>query len=133
MDRRTFLQNSGLLAAALVGVGAFPGLAWAQDQSGAAKDKTDDPKASGNPDGKGEPAADKNGKSPDKNDKAAGNNETPDKNDKKEEQKDAKAGSSPDPFKETRKDDQGRDYRLCPQCGYNMYRQDKTWTCENCG
>jgi anaerobic selenocysteine-containing dehydrogenase len=38
-----------------------------------------------------------------------------------------------DEFKVTRKDAQGRDYRTCPQCGYNMYRQDRTWTCENCG
>ena len=21
----------------------------------------------------------------------------------------------------------------CPQCGSNMYRQGRTWTCENCG
>jgi ribosomal protein S27AE len=27
----------------------------------------------------------------------------------------------------------GRPYRICPQCGANMYRQDRTWTCENCG
>lgn len=31
------------------------------------------------------------------------------------------------------KDDQGIEYRECPQCGFNMYRQDRTWTCENCG
>ena len=38
-----------------------------------------------------------------------------------------------DEFKITRKDERGREYRICPQCGYNMYRQDRTWTCENCG
>ncbi len=38
-----------------------------------------------------------------------------------------------DPFKVTKKDEQGRDYRACPQCGFNMYKQDRTWTCENCG
>ncbi len=33
----------------------------------------------------------------------------------------------------TLKDEQGREYRVCPQCGYNMYKQENTWTCENCG
>lgn len=27
----------------------------------------------------------------------------------------------------------GRKFRTCPVCGYNMYKQDRTWTCENCG
>ena len=22
---------------------------------------------------------------------------------------------------------------VCPQCGNNMYLQERTWTCENCG
>ena len=30
-------------------------------------------------------------------------------------------------------DGEGREYRICPQCGYNMYRQKKLWVCENCG
>ena len=34
---------------------------------------------------------------------------------------------------ETKTDSQGREYRVCPQCGGNMYRQGRTWTCENCG
>ncbi len=38
-----------------------------------------------------------------------------------------------DPYKQTKIDEQGKQYRLCPQCGYNMYKQDRTWTCENCG
>ena len=38
-----------------------------------------------------------------------------------------------DPFKVTKIDDDGKPYRLCPQCGYKMYKQDRTWTCENCG
>jgi hypothetical protein len=33
----------------------------------------------------------------------------------------------------TKTDADGREYRVCPECGGNMYRQDKTWTCENCG
>jgi ribosomal protein S27AE len=38
-----------------------------------------------------------------------------------------------DPSKITHKDADGLEYRECPQCGFNMYRQDHTWTCENCG
>lgn len=53
------------------------------------------------------------------------------KAEKKEEKKDGDAEK--DPFKETQLDADGREYRMCPQCGYNMYRQDRTWTCENCG
>ena len=30
-------------------------------------------------------------------------------------------------------DKEGREYRVCPQCGYNMYKQGKMWVCENCG
>ena len=30
-------------------------------------------------------------------------------------------------------DAEGHEYRVCPQCGSNMYRQGRTWTCENCG
>jgi ribosomal protein S27AE len=30
-------------------------------------------------------------------------------------------------------DKEGREYKVCPQCGYNMYKQGKMWVCENCG
>ena len=30
-------------------------------------------------------------------------------------------------------DAEGREYRVCPQCGYNMYKQRRLWVCENCG
>ena len=30
-------------------------------------------------------------------------------------------------------DKEGREYKICPQCGYNMYKQGKMWICENCG
>ena len=32
-----------------------------------------------------------------------------------------------------RKDEEGRLSRICPQCGFRMYRQGRTWTCSNCG
>jgi ribosomal protein S27AE len=45
-----------------------------------------------------------------------------------------------DPFGEGEKpkdgkliDKEGREYKICPQCGYNMYKQGKMWICENCG
>jgi anaerobic selenocysteine-containing dehydrogenase len=30
-------------------------------------------------------------------------------------------------------DDEGREYRICPQCGNRMYRQGRAWVCSNCG
>src|SRR5687767_942945 len=30
-------------------------------------------------------------------------------------------------------DKEGREYRVCPQCGYNLYKQGRMWICENCG
>jgi ribosomal protein S27AE len=36
-------------------------------------------------------------------------------------------------YEKTLVDGEGREYRICPQCGYNMYRQKKLWVCENCG
>ena len=30
-------------------------------------------------------------------------------------------------------DKEGREYRICPQCGNNMYKQGRMWICENCG
>ena len=44
-----------------------------------------------------------------------------------------KKDDAPPPKPETKTDKDGREYRVCPQCGFNMYRQDRTWTCENCG
>ena len=60
----------------------------------------------------------------------AGNSTTEEEKKKKPSEGEDKAQ---DPTKVTKKDDQGREYRICPQCGYNMYRQERTWTCENCG
>lgn len=60
-----------------------------------------------------------------------------DKEKKKEKEKEPK-----DPFadgesgkQEEKKliDAEGREYRVCPQCAYNMYKQGRMWVCENCG
>ena len=51
---------------------------------------------------------------------------------KKEEPKDPFAeGDKKDEKKLV--DDEGREYRVCPQCAYNMYKQGRMWVCENCG
>jgi predicted RNA-binding Zn-ribbon protein involved in translation (DUF1610 family) len=57
------------------------------------------------------------------------------KTEKAEKDKDAdkKKDSGESTDTETKIDADGREYRVCPQCGSNMYRQGRTWTCENCG
>ena len=37
------------------------------------------------------------------------------------------------PKKKPLLDKDGREYRVCDMCGGNMYKQEKTWTCEQCG
>ncbi len=57
------------------------------------------------------------------------------------EQKKEEKPAPKDPFDtgekpgETKKliDKEGREYRICPQCGYNMYKEGRMWVCENCG
>jgi rubredoxin len=51
----------------------------------------------------------------------------------KDKEKDKDPAGDEDPTKVTRLDADGNEYRECPQCGHNMYRQGRTWTCENCG
>lgn len=51
---------------------------------------------------------------------------------KKEEPKDPFADDKTDGEKKL-VDDEGREYRVCPQCAYNMYKQGRMWVCENCG
>ena len=108
VSRRSFLKGSALAAAVVAGVAAFPALTFAQNS---------------------QQSNDKDGQKDDRNNteqrsdqSAAGDGD----------QKDPNAPTE-DEFKITRKDENGRDYRTCPQCGYNMYRQERTWTCENCG
>jgi hypothetical protein len=54
----------------------------------------------------------------------------PDEGKKKGEKKDE---VPPGTDTETKIDADGREYRVCPQCAANMYKQGRTWTCENCG
>ena len=57
-----------------------------------------------------------------------------------EEQEKEKEKEPKDPFEDGEKgkekkliDAEGREYRVCPQCAYNMYKQGRMWVCENCG
>ena len=57
----------------------------------------------------------------------------------KPEEDEKKKDEPKDPFGDGKKDDnklvdaEGREYRVCPQCGNNMYKQGRMWVCENCG
>jgi hypothetical protein len=68
--------------------------------------------------------------------------EKPKEKEKEEKEKEEKKPEPEDPFAEAEKpkskdgklyDKEGREYRVCPQCGYNMYKQGRMWVCENCG
>jgi len=60
---------------------------------------------------------------------------------KPEEEEEKEKKEPKDPFGDSKKDDkdkklvdaEGREYRVCPQCAYNMYKQGRMWVCENCG
>ncbi|MFM8536249.1 MAG: twin-arginine translocation signal domain-containing protein [Acidimicrobiia bacterium] len=60
---------------------------------------------------------------------------------REEEKKEDEEKKEPkDPFADPDKKDEkklvdaeGREYRVCPQCAYNMYKQGRMWVCENCG
>jgi len=44
-----------------------------------------------------------------------------------------KTEQPPAPKKKPLLDKNGREYRVCDMCGGNMYLQEHTWTCEQCG
>src|SRR6266545_7364065 len=110
-SRRSFLKGSALLAAAAV---VTPAMLSAQDTQSTSADK-------------------------EKKDKDIERQEQD-----KQEQRDGQDGkdkASNAPQQEAKEGDgaqtfvgaDGRPYRVCPQCGSNMYKQGRTWTCENCG
>ncbi len=107
VNRRGFLRGSGLVAIAVFGTAVLP-LAAAQDQQAPEKSTIED--------------AEQAKKREAEKDSASAN----------EDQKDQNAPAE-DESTVTLKDDRGREYRVCPECGANMYRQESTWTCENCG
>ena len=52
---------------------------------------------------------------------------------KPEEKKDPFADDKNKSGEKTYVDKDGREYRICPQCAYNMYKQGRMWVCDNCG
>ena len=55
----------------------------------------------------------------------------PSKPEEKDKEKNKDKSEKPKEGKLIDKD--GREYRVCPQCAYNMYKQGRMWVCENCG
>ena len=112
IGRRGFLQGSGLAVTALVGVSlGVPGTSWAQDVQ-----QQKEPQGDKKPD-----------------DQRDANSQRDEPKDEKDDQKKPDDNAENDPYKKPYVDASGREYRLCPVCGSNMYRQERTWTCENCG
>ena len=108
VSRRSFLQGSSFFATALLG-----GAVSAQDPKQDPKQdppKQDPPKESPKP----SPPPEERRRGPKTDEEIF------------EEQERAKQ-------KEELVDDEGRQYRVCPQCGFKMYKQGRTWTCSNCG
>jgi predicted RNA-binding Zn-ribbon protein involved in translation (DUF1610 family) len=109
LDRRSFLRGSSLAAAALLGVAAAsPLVAFAQTQ-----DKSQDAKKTAEPGNK--------------------NQQPPVEHDGKKGEPSESAPPQDVSTTDTKIDADGREYRACPECGSNVYRQGRTWTCENCG
>lgn len=108
-SRRSFLKGSALLAASAL---AVPAVLSAQDQDTHSDDKDKVKDASGQKDGQ------------DRRDGQDGQDKPKDT-----PQQEAKEGDGAKTFIGA----DGRPYRVCPQCGSNMYKQNRTWTCENCG
>jgi hypothetical protein len=52
---------------------------------------------------------------------------------KPQEKKDPFANDDKKGTEKTYVDQEGREYRICPQCAYNMYKQGRMWVCDNCG
>jgi hypothetical protein len=52
---------------------------------------------------------------------------------RKGDAEDKAKGGPEQPPKKKLVDKDGREYRICDMCGGNMYKQEKTWTCEQCG
>ena len=52
---------------------------------------------------------------------------------KPQDKKDPFANDEKKGSEKTYIDQEGREYRICPQCAYNMYKQGRMWVCDNCG
>jgi hypothetical protein len=112
-NRRSFLKGSALFAASTL---ALPAVLSAQQQSQDAQNANGQDKREGQD---GQDGQNQTGQSAqDGQDKS-----------KDAPQQEAKEGDGAKTFIGA----DGRPFRVCPQCGSNMYKQGRTWTCENCG
>jgi len=102
-SRRSFLKGSALFAASVLASATL------RAQEPQAAPKSDDPST---------------GKAPN-----ADNKDADKKDDKDQTPQQAREGDGAKTYIGA----DGRAYRICPQCGANMYKQARTWTCENCG
>jgi hypothetical protein len=112
-SRRSFLKGSALLAASAL---VAPAVLSAQQSQDGQKQTGQDARS-------GQDARDRQ----DGQDKHDGQDDK-DKS-KDAPQQEAKEGDGAKTFIGA----DGRPFRVCPQCGSNMYKQGRTWTCENCG
>jgi DNA-directed RNA polymerase subunit M/transcription elongation factor TFIIS len=110
-SRRSFLKGSALLAAAAV---VTPTVLSAQNNQATSDDKE-------------KKDQDTRRQEQDKQEPRDGQDSKDTTNDAPQQQARESDGA------ETFVGADGRPYRVCPQCGSNMYKQGRTWTCENCG
>ena len=104
LTRRSFLKAAGLAVAGITGSSVLSSSAWAQEQK---PEEPEEPKE----------------KAPE---------EPTDPEDKKDKDEPKDEPNYDDLFEEKDSEEE-EETRACPQCGALMYRQGRTWTCENCG
>lgn len=110
MTRRSFLKAAGLTVAGI----AAAGTAVAQEQEKA----------------KEEPLEKKKPQEKDKKEEKKA--ESPESKEDPKKKKEAGKSDEED-WDEAWKQSGTEETRTCPQCGATMYRQGRTWTCDNCG
>jgi ribosomal protein L37AE/L43A len=104
LTRRGFLKAAGLAVAGVTGASLLSRSGWAQEEE---KKPEEDKKDQEEPKAEEEPK------------------EEPNYDDLVEEKESEEPTEPIEPTEE--------ETRACPQCGALMYRQGRTWTCENCG
>ena len=119
INRRSFLKGSALLA---VSAFAIPASLAAQDVQNTPNGQDGRERQEGQ-DTKGRDGQDKDKQGQDGQKGQEGQDKTA------APPQQAKEGDGAETFVGS----DGRPYRVCPQCGSNMYKQGRTWTCENCG
>ena len=108
VSRRSFLKGSSLFATALAAAAA----------RGQDPPKQDSPKAAPSPSPSPSPSPTPSPREEER---------------RKGPKTDEEIFAEQEKAREELKDEEGREYRVCPQCGFKMYRQGRTWTCSNCG